>query len=81
MLDELLNARAVANFTYVPYKGLAAALNAVLSNEAQLSFGAPTTSICHIRVGRLRAVAFRGAQRWAVLPEVSTMGETVPGFF
>ena len=80
VLGELLNARARANLTHVPYKGLAAALNAVLSNEVQLSFGAPTTSIGHIRAGRLRAVAFSGAQRWSVLPEVPTMGETVPGF-
>jgi len=80
VLGELLNARAGANFTHVPYKGLAAALNAILSNEVQLSFGSPTTSIGHIRAGRLRAVAFSGAQRWAVLPEVPTMAETVPGF-
>jgi tripartite-type tricarboxylate transporter receptor subunit TctC len=80
VLGELFNARAGAGFTHVPYKGLAAALNAVLGNEVQLSFGAPTTSIAYIRAGRLRALAFSGAQRWPVLPEVPTIGETVPGF-
>ena len=80
VLGELLNARAGANLIHVPYKGLAPALNALLSNEIHLSFGSPTTSIGHIRAGRLRALAFSGAQRWSVLPDVPTMGETVPGF-
>jgi tripartite-type tricarboxylate transporter receptor subunit TctC len=65
---------------HVPYKGLVLIVNAVLGNEVQVAFAAPTTVIAHLRAGRMRVLAYSGAKRWAVMPDVPTMGETLPGF-
>ena len=80
LLGELLNSRSGATLMHVPYKGLAAIVNAVLGNEVQVAFAAPTTVVAHLKTGRLRVLAYSGAKRWTVMPEVPTMGETLPGF-
>jgi len=81
LLGELINARAGAKFAHVPYKGFALIINAVMGNEIQIAFGAPTTTVPHVKAGRLRAVAYTGAQRYSGLPDVPTVGESgMPGF-
>jgi tripartite-type tricarboxylate transporter receptor subunit TctC len=80
LLGELLNSRAGARLVHVPYKGFALIVNAVLGNEIQILFGAPTTVISHIKAGRLRAIAYTGEKRWSGMPELPTVAESVPGF-
>jgi tripartite-type tricarboxylate transporter receptor subunit TctC len=81
LLGELINARAGARLVHVPYKGFALIMNAIMGNEIQVAFGAPTTSVAHIKAGRMRAVAYTGAQRYAGLPDVPTVSESaIPGF-
>jgi tripartite-type tricarboxylate transporter receptor subunit TctC len=46
----------------------------------QAGFYALPSVLPHIRHGRLVALAVGGHQRLALLPEVPTVGETVPGF-
>jgi tripartite-type tricarboxylate transporter receptor subunit TctC len=80
LLGELINARTGARMVHVPYKGFALIVNAVLGNEIQLLFGSPTTVIAHIKAGRLRAVAYTGAQRLSAMPELPTVSESdMPG--
>jgi tripartite-type tricarboxylate transporter receptor subunit TctC len=80
LLGEIFNNRSGAKLMHVPYKGLPLILTAVLGNEVQVSFAAPTTVIQHIKAGRMKVLAYTGAKRWSVMPEVPTVGETVPGF-
>jgi tripartite-type tricarboxylate transporter receptor subunit TctC len=80
LLGELLNSRSGARLMHVPYKGLPLIVNALLGNEVQVAFAAPTTVLQHIKAGRVRALAYSGAKRWSVMPEVPTIAETVPGF-
>ena len=75
LLGELVNARTGAQFRHVPYKGFAPILTAVMGNEIQVAFGAPTTTVTHIKAGRLRALAYTGAQRWQGMPELPTLSE------
>jgi len=80
LLGELINARTGARMIHVPYKGFALIVNAVLGNEIQVVFGSPTTVVAHIKAGRMRAVAYTGAQRMASMPEVPTVSESgIPG--
>lgn len=81
LLGELLNARGGAKMAHVPYKGFALIVNAVMGNEIQVAFGAPTTTVPHIKAGRLRAIAYTGEKRWSGMPDLPTTGETIPGFF
>ena len=75
LLGELLNARTGAQFRHVPYKGFAPIITAVMGNEIQVAFGAPTTTVAHIKAGRLRALAYTGAQRWQGMPDLPTLSE------
>ncbi len=80
LLGELINARTGARMIHVPYKGFALIVNAVLGNEIQVVFGSPTTVVAHIKAGRMRAVAYTGAQRLSSMPDVPTVSESgIPG--
>ena len=65
---------------HIPYKGGGPALNAALGNEVQITFPAVAVGMPQIKGGRLRAIGFTGEKRLAVLPDVPTIGETVPGY-
>ncbi|HEY9445781.1 MAG TPA: tripartite tricarboxylate transporter substrate binding protein [Burkholderiales bacterium] len=65
---------------HIPYKGGGPALTAALGGEVQLTFPAVAVGLPQIKGGKLRAIGFTGASRLAVLPDVPTIGETVPGF-
>jgi tripartite-type tricarboxylate transporter receptor subunit TctC len=81
LLGELLNERTGAKLAHVPYKGLAPVIAALLGNEIQVAFAAPTTVVQHVKAGRLRAIAYTGVARWPDLPDAPTVAESgVPGF-
>jgi tripartite-type tricarboxylate transporter receptor subunit TctC len=65
---------------HVPYKGGGPANTAVLGGEVQLHFPAPSVGIPHVKAGRLRGIGFTGEKRLEALPDVQTVGETIPGF-
>ena len=66
--------------THVPYKGSSPSVNDVVAGQVQLTFEAVAVGLQHVNAGRLRALATMGPQRLAVLPNVPTVAETIPGF-
>jgi tripartite-type tricarboxylate transporter receptor subunit TctC len=64
----------------VPYKGAAPAVVDLVSNQVQVAFMAVPSVLTHLRSGRLVALAVGGQKRSPLLPDVPTVGETVPGF-
>ena len=78
---ELLRTLAGINFTQVNYKGSPQALTALLSGEIEFYLiGSAGTVVPQVKAGRLRALGVGAKQRLSVLPEVPTIGETVPGY-
>jgi len=65
---------------HVPYRGAAPALTDLLANQVQVMFDNLPSSIGHIQAGRLRALAVTTAERSKALPNVPSVGETVPGY-
>jgi len=55
-------------------------MTALLSGEVDSSFSSLVPSIPHVKAGRLRAIALTTPRRSRALPEVPTIGETVPGY-
>jgi tripartite-type tricarboxylate transporter receptor subunit TctC len=65
---------------HVPYRGTAPALNGMFAGEAQIMFDTVSTSIEHIRAGKLRALAVTSPVRSDLLPDVPIVGDFVPGY-
>ena len=61
--------------THVPYKGSAGVVNAMLASDIDLTFDSISTSIPHVRSGKLHALAVTSAKRSALAPEVPTVQE------
>jgi tripartite-type tricarboxylate transporter receptor subunit TctC len=64
----------------VPYRGNGPALAALLGGEVEVLFPTPPSSIEYIRTGKLRGLATTGATRPEALPDLPTVGESVPGY-
>jgi len=75
-VGELFNIVTGAKLMNVPYKGFGPLIIALIGNEIQVAFGAPPTTVAHVRQGRLRAVAYTGVERWSGLPDVPTVAES-----
>ena len=77
---ELFKLMAGTDIVHVPYRGNPLALTALMSGEAHVFFDSLSSSIAHIRAGKLRALAVTAAMRSPLLPEVPTVGDFVPGY-
>lgn len=80
LAGALFNQKAGVDMLHVPYKGGGPAVAAVISGEVQVHYPAGSVGVPHHKAGRLRAIAFTGAKRLSSLPDIPTIGETVPGY-
>lgn len=77
---ELFRVMTKTSLLMVPYKGGGPIAIDLVSGQVMTSFSTMPPIIPHIRSGRVRAVAVTTEKRAAVLPDVPTIGETVPGY-
>jgi len=64
----------------VSYRGTAPAVTDLLGGQVQVMFLSPVGSIEYIKAGTLRALGVTAGKRSPALPDVPTIGETVPGY-
>ena len=77
---ELLRQKAGIEITHIPYKGGGAAVNDLLGGHIGMAFLSLSAALPHMNTGKIRIVAVVEKARYAALPEIPTVGETVPGF-
>src|SRR5688572_14803992 len=77
---ELLKMMTGLDLVHVPYRGSAPMLIDLISGQVHVAFDNLPASIEHIRSGKLRALAVTTTTRSAVLPDLPTMDESLPGF-
>jgi len=77
---ELFKMLTGADIVSVRYRGSASAVTDLLGGQVQVAFDAVSSTIEHIKSGRLRALGVSTGKRLDVLPDVATVGEAVPGF-
>jgi len=80
LAGELLKQMAGIEMTHVPYRGAAPAVTDLISGQVQVAFDPMSSSIVHIKAGKLRALAVTTANRSDVLPDIPTVGDFLPGF-
>jgi tripartite-type tricarboxylate transporter receptor subunit TctC len=77
---ELFMNMSKIKMVHVPYKSTGAAMGDLLSGQVPIIVGSLLPVTPHLSTGRLRALAVTTAKRWYSLPNVPTMGETLPGY-
>ncbi len=80
LATEYFKLMAKIDMGHIPYKGTGPALIDLLAGQTQLVFGGVPGSIGHIKSGRLRALGVSTSSRLPVLPDVPTVGESLPGY-
>lgn len=77
---ELLKRAGNLDYLIVPYKGTAPAFQDLIGGQIDGFIDPILGSLQYHRSGMLRVVAVTSAQRAASLPDVPTVGETIPGY-
>ena len=77
---ELLKKTVGVDIVHIPYKGGGPAILDLIAGQVQFSMLTVNTSGPPVRSGRLRALGLTSAARSAVLPDLPTIAETVPGY-
>ena len=77
---ELLKLSAGINLTHVPYRGGAPMVIDIFGGAVPLGVDALPNSLPHIERGSLRALAVLSGKRSPRMPDVPTVGESVPGY-
>jgi tripartite-type tricarboxylate transporter receptor subunit TctC len=77
---ELFKMMTGIDMQHVPYKGGAPAVTDLMGGQIQVYFSPLPESIGNVKAGTVRALAVTTAKRAASLPDVPSIGESVPGF-
>jgi tripartite-type tricarboxylate transporter receptor subunit TctC len=77
---ELFQRMAGLQMIHVPYKGIPPAVTDVIGGRVSMLFTTTISAAPHIKSGKLKALALTSAKRLPSMPEVPTIGETVPGY-
>jgi tripartite-type tricarboxylate transporter receptor subunit TctC len=77
---ELFKRLANVEMTHIPYRGGAPAINDLIPGRVDVIFDNMPSILQHAKSGSLRALAVSTRDRVAIVPDIPTIAETVPGF-
>jgi tripartite-type tricarboxylate transporter receptor subunit TctC len=77
---ELFKSMTGCDMLHVPYKGAGPALTDLIGGQVHVLFDNLPSSVGHIKGGRIRALAVTSEGREPSMPQLPTVGETVPGY-
>jgi tripartite-type tricarboxylate transporter receptor subunit TctC len=72
---ELFGSQTGIEWTHVPYKGAAPAIQDVLAGHVQVMFDNTSSAIPNIKSGRLKALGVASLKRYPTLPDLPTIAE------
>src|SRR5262249_55093207 len=80
MSGELFKMLTGVEMVHVAYRGNAPALTDLLAGQVHVMSGSRPGLLEHIKAGGVRALAVTTAARSDALPDLPTVGESVPGY-
>ena len=72
--------RSGIDWGYVPYKGGAQAITDLIGGQVDVTFNGMVATYPHVKGGKIKLIAMSSSKRHPDLPNVPTVGETLPGF-
>jgi tripartite-type tricarboxylate transporter receptor subunit TctC len=75
IVGELFKQATGTELLHIPYKGAGPAISDLLGGQVNLMFSNPTSTVPHVRSGKLRALAVMDEKRNPALPDVPTAKE------
>jgi tripartite-type tricarboxylate transporter receptor subunit TctC len=80
LATELFSSMAKIKMVAIQYKSTGLAMADLLSGQVPVIVGSLLPVTPHLSSGKLRALAVTTAKRWHTLPNVPTLGDTIPGY-
>lgn len=80
MATELMLSMTNTQMVGVHYKSTGAAMSDLLAGQVPIIVGSLLPVTPHVNTGKLRALGVTTAKRWYSMPDVPTVGESIPGY-
>jgi len=80
LATELFKTMAGIDMTHIPYKGIPPAVTDVIAGRVSMLMTTTISAGPHMKSGKLRALAVTSPKRLSAMPDIATIGETVPGY-
>jgi tripartite-type tricarboxylate transporter receptor subunit TctC len=80
LAGELLRQKTGIDIVHVPYRGGGATINDLLGGHIKVAFLSLSTAVPHLASGKIKIVAVVEKTRYAAMPDIPAVGETVAGF-
>ncbi|THJ34540.1 tripartite tricarboxylate transporter substrate binding protein [Lampropedia aestuarii] len=80
LAGEMLQSAAGIEMTHVPYKGVAPAMNDLLSGQIDVMFDNLPTALAHIKDGKVVALGVSSLQPNGAIPQTPAIASVVPGY-
>jgi tripartite-type tricarboxylate transporter receptor subunit TctC len=80
LFPELFRTMTGIDMVAVQYRGVGLALPDLMSGRIDVMFIPVASAVGQVGAGKLRALGVTSSRRVSVLPDVPTIGETVPGY-
>jgi tripartite-type tricarboxylate transporter receptor subunit TctC len=77
---ELLAQKTGISIVHVPYRGGGPAANDLLGGHINMAFLSLSSAVPLLTSGKIRILAVVEKSRYTAMPDIPTIGETVPGF-
>ncbi len=80
LAGELIMQKTGVQIVHVPYRGGGPAANDLIGGHIGMAFLSLSSAVPALPTGKIRIVALVEKTRYAAMPDVPTIGETIPGF-
>jgi tripartite-type tricarboxylate transporter receptor subunit TctC len=80
LAGELLRRKTGIDIVHVPYRGGGLAVNDLLGGHINMAFLSLSAAVPQLTTGKIKILALVEKARYAAMPEIPTVAETLPGF-